>query len=612
MRKPSLPSALFAVVVALLLAIAAPAQSPNTLIGSDVFTTTGTGASHPLIGYAYGSVSVIGTSLTTVTFNVQGTNNGSNWFALSVGLYTAPATTQTSWTTTTNQLYGLTIPAITAIRFQVTALTGTSVMIRMVGSSASIGAAAAGGGTNPSGIGTQSTVNTTAACVTASGTSPSSPSATPNVEPIVNAGVLRIRPTGINKLITIFGASVGQGDLASTYGNSWGGLFTTAMTAKGYTVLNSSCSGNTTGQLIARFYTDVAPFRPDIVIICPYTVNDGYNIVTWRNNVIQLAKMVRQIGSIPVVLQPGADTNYTLQQFQNVKDVEKLLAAMNIPTLDFLSATGDPTTGHYLSGLGQGDGLHMTDAGQLQAYNSIPLTMFDQLLYGATLGALPNNCTSTTHGWKSISGLANSVPMTLTIDRAAAGFTFSSCMNIPAAGASLIAFMSFQGAGEASDGNLRLRQNTNGTVSIASTSLNPICTSTVTPTGFHTIAFSYQATTNVYTLYSDGVSICSGTGGVAAGTTTVSTVAFFNDIPNPTFPAKGFVLGPTYFYRTALFPEQLLEMAVGGFTKASALEWGAAFNTYASSAINVAYTPPNLALTANNLAMVVNQQFDSQ
>lgn len=558
-----------------------------------------------------GTIQLVGTGLSAVSLSVTASPDGVNYYAwpiCTIGTTPVCANTQN---TSINAVYTLAPTTMLYIKYTLSSFSGTAVDLTLSlipNATASAGAS----GSNPSGIGIQSTVNTTPACVTASGSSPSNPTSTPNVEPIVSAGVLKIRPTGINKVLMIYGASAGQGVGASDYAHSWAGLLTTALTPSNYTVLNSSCSGNTVAQLINRFYGDVAPFRPDIVIICPFTVNDSYNIVTWRNGIIQLAKMIRQIGAIPVVLQPGADTNYTLQQFQNVKDVEKLLASMDIPTLDVLSATGDPTTGHYLSGLSL-DGLHMTDAGQFAAYNSFPLTMFDQLIYGKQFGKLSNPCTSTTHSWKASATLSNTVPLTLTLDRAATSFTFASCMNIPAATGSAIAFMSFQGAGEAADGNMRLRQNaTTGTIAIASTALNPICTSSTSPTGFHTIALSYQATTNIYTLYSDGAVLCSGTGGVVAGTTSVTTVGFFNDIANSIFPAKSYAIGPTFFYRTSLFPEQLLEMAVGGFVHPSALDWAANFTTYASSAINVAYTPPNLALTVNNLMMAVTQQIDSQ
>lgn len=82
------------------------------------------------------------------------------------------------------------------------------------------------------------------------------------------------------------------------------------------TIINKGFSGDTTAAMLARFFTDVAPFSPDYVHLTGGT-NDLYKTIPaqvtaadYQTNMSQLVNNCRSIGAQPIVFTPsvGVDT----------------------------------------------------------------------------------------------------------------------------------------------------------------------------------------------------------------------------------------------------------------------------------------------------------------
>jgi hypothetical protein len=91
---------------------------PNTSYPAQAFIATAqTGATQILAGKAFGTIEVYGASFTTLTWEIDGSNDGgSHWFALNTCVITTPGTKATTQTTTSNSLYGVNLAGLTNFR----------------------------------------------------------------------------------------------------------------------------------------------------------------------------------------------------------------------------------------------------------------------------------------------------------------------------------------------------------------------------------------------------------------------------------------------------------------------------------------------------------------
>jgi hypothetical protein len=120
-------------------------QFSNFVFPASVFTATGqTSTTIDLSpnqagangAYSAGALSVVGTGLTTATFQVLGSSDGGqNFFALNVAPATSPTSTSTMTTVTGNGLYYVDLAAITHIQIATSGtFTATSLSIQLTGS----------------------------------------------------------------------------------------------------------------------------------------------------------------------------------------------------------------------------------------------------------------------------------------------------------------------------------------------------------------------------------------------------------------------------------------------------------------------------------------------
>lgn len=110
-------------------------MTPNISYAAQTFTATGqTGATLNIGGASSGTISVIGSSLTTATWAIQGSNDGGvTFFPLLTAAIAVPGTTATSETTTANSMYIVNVAGLTNVRFVTSGtFTATNIKVKLV------------------------------------------------------------------------------------------------------------------------------------------------------------------------------------------------------------------------------------------------------------------------------------------------------------------------------------------------------------------------------------------------------------------------------------------------------------------------------------------------
>lgn len=214
---------------------------------------------------------------------------------------------------------------------------------------------------------------------------------TDNTSPIALAiGSNSIPLMGVNKRLVIFGSSNGAGLGCSTYvseptaannwaspATSWAGLLKADLVPLGWEVINRSMSGTGTTAGIARFFTDVAPYRPSHVIICNHPINDGFNAALILKNTISLCQMCDMIGAVPIIRGAYMAPGMTATQVAEMISLNQQLDKLGRNRIDHWSTMCNGTTGAYAAtGFDFGDSLHPNDAGYLELYREIDQNMF--------------------------------------------------------------------------------------------------------------------------------------------------------------------------------------------------------------------------------------------
>jgi hypothetical protein len=133
-------SVLFALV--LLCSLSVGAQGINAVFPPQIVTASGQTDTLPIYGSAFsvGSITVTGTSLTTVTFAVMGSSdNGVSFYPLPITTVGSPGSTPTTTVTATAAgLYQVNLAGITHIEF-VTSGTFTATSVKFVLSASPVG-----------------------------------------------------------------------------------------------------------------------------------------------------------------------------------------------------------------------------------------------------------------------------------------------------------------------------------------------------------------------------------------------------------------------------------------------------------------------------------------
>ena len=369
---------------------------------------------------------------------------------------------------------------------------------------------------------------------------------------------VRGTPQYYRKTIVVVGSSVAAGSGASVAANGWANLTLASLASLGWDTHNVSIGGDTTAAVIARFYTDVAPLNPDIVVIAlglgneisADTDENDYNRMV--RNMRQLVRMVRQQGAVPVISGPYPRATFTAAQIVYNNQLGFEYDAMGIPWINFASID----TGSDWVASAKSDEAHPNDTGHAEMAKCVELSMFDHLLYSQNLvlpkskGCLRVNTTTPTA----------SAPVLYTPKTVFGSFT--AFFRIRNAGS--LNNLSMFGIG--TNTTIRIRNADPGAYSYVADDDASFITSTVNggaDNKEHSICVKYNALTTVTTLYIDGISIGTVTDpvtpaniaiGCRFGHSTYSQLCEFRDMA---------------VYRTALTDRQVLQAHKGEFSKGS-------------------------------------------
>lgn len=377
------------------------------------------------------------------------------------------------------------------------------------------------------------------------------------------------------KTIVVLGSSNGAGVGSSTYAadpvspytsepaTSWVGLLRAAL-GSSWTIYNRSITGTNTASSIARFWTDVAPYRPSHVILATGFHNEGYVTPTYIRGLAELVRLCDLIGAVPIIRGPSPYNSATAGNLSSMLDAARQIDAMGRWQIDALSTLLDESNGHFAGGstYHAGDGIHLNDAGHMACFQAIDLGMFNY-------GALAPKRSRTKGAWRvnaaATDGNAILIDTSRGLSQPLRSFTMRARIGGLTSGggtgkAFLAAYINGLNAGVSANAPLRLR-NPFSVYDFANAG-DIVATSTVDPTAdarWHDCVIVYKHALNTAYLYIDGVLIGSGT----LSTTTQASEYFVfgsrvtGDIPGP---AVSYRFSDCQLWSTPLTAEQIADM----------------------------------------------------
>ena len=198
-----------------------------------------------------------------------------------------------------------------------------------------------------------------------------------------------------SNLLSIFGSSVAKGygssgqysnvTIGGSYSNSYGALLTLYMATNNWVVTNQSIPGDTTTNVVNRFYSDEVPVHARAVLIGLSMGNEGLALSTnpqsifdgFIHGITNLIAMSRSNNLLPIVGGGYPRNAYTTNQYGYLKRMDLLLNTLDVPIINFLGATDDGQ-GHW-GKLSAPDIWHPNDAGFYEMFLAIVPSVFDAL-----------------------------------------------------------------------------------------------------------------------------------------------------------------------------------------------------------------------------------------
>ncbi len=418
-----------------------------------------------------------------------------------------------------------------------------------------------------------------------------------------NTGYAKFLPsTAHSKRIVVFGSSVAYGT-GATNNQGWGYKLGEYVTANGWTFNNVSIGGNTTVNLINRFYTDVVPLQPDVVIIGLSLANEGILNSTGKegifdqyiSNIFRLVDMCRQQCFKVIVGGTYPNNSYTSVEYNYIKQADKFLQSSQIPYINFLGSVDDGT-GKWRSGMFS-DGGHPNDVGHTAMYRSIPLTLFDRLSYVDQ----PFYFTYPISSYIVMTGdSTTAAPIRYTVGSEPIGsWTIMCNVAMVRGSASGVALFSVYNGTAAP---LRIRAP-DGVWECLSTTL--LIQSTVRPDDglVHQVALTYNYYTDTCTLYVDGVNY--GSSSTSSWGANITHFDFLGRVDSLGFNANGMQISNLAVYKVALNSNQIAECYRGMYPKSSLEIFSPCTDTALSvgnSLLNLAYSDARLYINTSSLS----------
>ena len=418
-----------------------------------------------------------------------------------------------------------------------------------------------------------------------------------------NTGYAKFLPsTAHSKRIVVFGSSVAYGT-GATNNQGWGYKLGEYVTANGWTFNNVSIGGNTTVDLINRFYTDVVPLQPDVVIIGLSLANEGILNSTGKesifdqyiSNIFRLVDMCRQQCFKVVVGGTYPNNSYTSVEYNYIKQADKFLQSSQIPYINFLGSVDDGT-GKWRSGMFS-DGGHPNDVGHTAMYRSIPLTLFDRLSYVDQ----PFYFTYPISSYIVMTGdSTTAAPIRYTVGSEPIGSWTIMCnvAMVRGSASGVVLFSVYNGTAAP----LRIRAP-DGVWECLTTTL--LIQSTVRPDDglVHQVALTYNYYTDTCTLYVDGVNY--GSSSTSSWGANITHFDFLGRVDSVGFNANGMQISNLAVYKVALNSNQIAECYRGMYPKSSLEIFSPCTDTALSvgnSLLNLAYSDARLYINTSSLS----------
>jgi len=195
-----------------------------------------------------------------------------------------------------------------------------------------------------------------------------------------------------NKKIVILGSSVAAGWVTSyqqkyDMQNGYAYRLARLLEPDGWEVVNISIPGFDTKSTIERFDNDVLPLEPGYVLIGLSMSNEGLETAnpdtvfdSYRNGIEELISLCKTNNIVPVVGLCYSNDNYTEEQYDYLKKMNRLINSWNVPCVNFLGVLDDGH-GHFPAGQ-TFDPNHPNDRGHEEMFYAFVPDMFDALHSG--------------------------------------------------------------------------------------------------------------------------------------------------------------------------------------------------------------------------------------
>ncbi|MGI4823846.1 MAG: GDSL-type esterase/lipase family protein [Janthinobacterium lividum] len=152
---------------------------------------------------------------------------------------------------------------------------------------------------------------------------------------------------------------------------------------------NISISGNSTVQVLERWDRDLLPQQARYVVYALALGNEGIHgggqpkFDQFKTNMQKLIGMAREKGMVPVVTNSYTRNDYTATDYAFIKQMNLLLHAWAVPTVNMLGAVDDGQ-GHWATGYWD-DALHPNNLGHAELMHAIVPSLFDALRAGKAI-----------------------------------------------------------------------------------------------------------------------------------------------------------------------------------------------------------------------------------
>lgn len=398
---------------------------------------------------------------------------------------------------------------------------------------------------------------------------------------------VQVRPssTALSKVLVLAGSSVCGGQGSTAYANSWAGRLSADLVSGGWTVYNESISGNSGADIAARFWLDIAPLHPQIILYCWGISNSGYSAYNYEAQAVELARLAKSIGATPIFATQYANGLFASNSgsYAAARATTGWLENLGIAALDLWSIASESDGSYIASSFVNTDNQHPTDAGHAEMYKSINPAIFDRVVYEPM-----DRLRMSAGAWKYTASSYSPLAISVTPSKAASSYTIAAWIKDGAAtGVSGVYVLR-------SDGSAARIRNVTGVWELTEGTTD-LLASSVSGAGqaWHHLALSYTAYTNTYHMWIDGSLV-----GSAVSATSGLTVSKFGFLFSASVAQTSYAVSDAVFYLSPKMSDDIQSLYYG-FIPRAGLEFADRFNIAPAAAGAPTYPVPNFSIASS-------------